>query len=161
MIMLNSAEERLRDFFIARARTADLDNPEASTITFAELTATLDPDGSLGLSQPGPRVGRLTTALFHLNKYEHEHRRPMVGALAVSQTERTSGSGFAALGRELGFDIPDGKAAERQFWREQLDASVEYWSDDRPDGVLPDAQFAAIMTELAAIKKMLRQLVHG
>jgi hypothetical protein len=163
MITLTPAENRLRDFLIEQARTADPGDPETSTITYTVLAETLDPDMTLGLNQPGPRTGRLTTALYHLNKHEHERHRPLVGAFAVSKGgDRTSDSGFAGLARdELGFDIPEDKAAERAFWRGQLDQSVEYWSRDREDGALTDAQFTTIMAELATIKRMLRQLMHG
>ena len=85
----------------------------------------------------------------------------MIGAFAVSVDSRTSGSGFAALGRELGRAVGEGKDAERTFWRGELADAVAYWSDKSADGGLADAQFDAIMAELATLRRGVRALAHG
>jgi hypothetical protein len=52
-----------------------------------------------------------------MNSYEVENDRPMVGALAVSKTTGHSGSGFAGLGRELGFPVPKDEEGRRSSGR--------------------------------------------
>jgi hypothetical protein len=110
----------------------------------------------------------------------------MVGALAVSSQTGNSGSGFADVAREAGIDVEDTPEAELRFWQQQLQRSYEYWAgdgqdddddtddeaDSEDDGQgMTDAQFAALMTkldtqftalitELVAIKRLLRRLVH-
>jgi len=163
MITLTPAEVHLRDLLTARAAGADPAAPEEWTMTYGELATAADPNGEYGWNQGHPRYSRLITALFHVNSYEVEHGRPMVGAFAVSVDSRTSGSGFANLGLDLGREVGEGKAAERDFWKAELERSVAYWSADSraASGGLSDAQFDAIMAELSKIKQMLRQLRHG
>lgn len=162
MIALTPAEEHLRDFLIERAAQADPADLPASTMSYGELAAAADPDGELGWKRGHPRYSKLITALFHVNSYEVEHGRPMVGAFAVSVDSGTSGSGFAGLGRDLGREVGEGKDAEREFWRTELEDSAAYWSAPGKDGGgLSDAQFNMIMAELAKIKQMVRQLRHG
>ena len=36
-----------------------------------------------------------------------------------------------------------------------------YWTEGHENGLMPDAQFDAIMAELSKIKQMIRQLQHG
>jgi hypothetical protein len=75
----------------------------------------------------------------------------------------TSGGGFTGMARDAGLDSPgdDDPAGQTRFWREQLTSSADHWSMD-PDGApLTDAQFDAIMRELATFKRMLRSLLHG
>ena len=160
MTTLTLVEERLRNFLIDRARTAHAGNPETATMTYQDLAGALDPDGDFGLKQGAPRFTRLIRALFHMNSYEVEKGRPMVGALAVSKTTGDSGSGFAGLGRELGFPVPKDEEGEKKFWQAQLDQAIEHWSGNHEDNGRPDDQFAAILTELRTIRKTLQELVH-
>ena len=159
MVTLTPAEEHLRDFLIERAARA----AEPPT-TYGALMAEFDPKNSTGLNQVGSYFPRLSTALYHVNLYEMDHRRPMVGALAVVNS-RSSIKGFAGVGHER--DLLEGDSPEdaRAFWQDQLDRSIQYWSAARAEtgdsGSLPDAQFDAIMTELSKIKQMIRQLRHG
>jgi hypothetical protein len=165
MISLTPDEKRLRDFLAAAlAAQADPSNPEACTITYKDLAVALDPDGSIGWKHGHPRYTRLITALYHINTYEVEHGRPMVGAFVVHVTDGRPGTGFAALGRQLGRLTEDGEDAEYAFWLAEMDASVEYWSAATAETAKPgltDTQFDAIMAELSTIKQMLRQLLHG
>ncbi len=86
----------------------------------------------------------------------------MIGAFAVSSDSRTSGSGFADVGREVGREVGEGREAEREFWLSEVTASAAHWSGVRTgNGRLSDAQFNTIMAELSKIKQMVRQLLHG
>jgi hypothetical protein len=123
-----------------------------------------DRDNSTGLNQVGSHYPRFTTALYHVNLYELDHDRPMVGALAVVNT-RSSIKGFAGVGRERDLLDGDSPDEERAFWQDQRDRAIKYWSAAEVaaggGGVMPDAQFDAIMAELSKIKQMLRQILHG
>src|SRR5260370_1034626 len=125
MTTLTLVEERLRNFLIDRARTAHAGNPETATMTYQDLAGALDPDGDFGLKQGAPRFTRLIRALFHMNSYEVENGRPMVGALAVSKTTGDSASGFTGLGRELGFLVPRADDGGHEFCRTQHDDGIE------------------------------------
>lgn len=93
----------------------------------------------------------------------------MIGALAVSKSSGNSGSGFAEVGRENGYEIERTPEAEFAFWQSQRDLSYEYWggrqakdgAEDEPPMDRIDAQFTAIMTELVTIKRLVRQLLHN
>lgn len=172
MITLTAAEEELQSFLIRMARSgADHDlttSPRTLlnagvTMAYGEMARELDPDGALGWNDGG-HYKRLTHALYHVNTYELEHRRPMVGAFAVSKAyPHTSGNGFAGMARDAGLDAPtdDDPAGQTRFWREQLSASADHWSTHPNGAPLADAQFDTIMRELATIKHMLRSLLHG
>jgi hypothetical protein len=158
MISLTPAEERLRDFLIERAACA----AEAPN-TYGALMAEFDPNNSTGLNQVNSYFPRLSTALYHVNLSELDHRRPMVGALAVVDT-RSSIKGFAGVGRERGLLGGHSPEEERAFWQDQRNRAIQHWSaaraEDGDGGALPDGQFDAIMAELSKIKQMLRQLQH-
>ena len=172
MITLTAAEEDLQAYLIRMARSAadhDLTTSPRTllhagvTMAYGEMARELDPDGTLGWNDGG-HYTRLTRALYHVNTYELEHRRPMVGAFAVSKAHpHTSGSGFAGMARDAGLDAPrdDDPTGQTQFWREQLTASVDHWSTHSDKAPLTDVQFDAIMRELATIKRMLRSVLHG
>lgn len=171
MITLTTAEEGLQAFLIMRARSAADHDLAATprtllnagvTMAYGEMARELDPDGAVGWNDGG-RYKRLTHALYHVNTYELEHHRPMVGAFAVSKTSpHTSGGGFAGMARDAGLDAPgdDDPVGQTRFWREQLTASANLWSTQSDGASLTDAQFDAIMSELATIKQMLRSLLH-
>jgi hypothetical protein len=150
MITLKPAEETLRDLLIDRART------DPKFISHGELAEAMD---NIAWRISGPRFQPVTNALTHVNTYEMEHGRPMVGALAVTRSP-SSAAGFAGLARNLGLDVPETVEGERQFCRDELVRAVAYWSEheDDPAG---DARHDAIMGELATIKRMLRTLVHA
>ena len=166
MISLTPDEERLREGLIERARNADPANPGASTSTYGDWAEELDADGSAEWKQGAPRYTRLITALWHINSYEAEHRRPMVGVFAVSKSTGHSGDGFMKLRRELGLPVPaDEDGTGRATWREVIGECVKYWQSPASQGgagsAMTDAQFDAIMGELGKIKQLLRQLLHG
>ena len=166
MITLTPDEERLRERLIERARTADPANPGASTKTYGAWAEELDDDGSAGWKQGAPRYTRLITALWHINSYEAEHGRPMVGAFAVSKSAGHSGDGFMKLRSDLGQPIPtDEDGTGHVTWQEVIGECVEYWQSPASQGEagsgMTDAQFDSIMAELSKIKQMLRQLLHG
>jgi hypothetical protein len=172
MITLTAAEEDLRAFLITMARSAAKVDLTVSprtllnagvTMAYGEMARELDPDRALGWNDDG-HYKRLITALFHVNTYELERSRPMVGAFAViKNSPHTSGGGFAGMARDKGLDAPDDAdpAGQTQFWREQLAASADYWNTQSDGAPMTDAQFDAIMSELATIKRMLRSLLHG
>jgi hypothetical protein len=171
VITLTAAEEDLQSFLITMARSAADHDLTASprtllnagvTMAYGAMARELDPDGALGWNDGG-HYTRLTHALYHVNTYELEHHRPMVGAFAVSKGyPHTSGGGFADMARDAGLDAPgdDDPAGQTRFWREQLTASADHWSTQSDGASLTDVQFDAIMSELATIKQMLRSLLH-
>lgn len=172
MITLTAAEEDLQTFLIQMARSAADHDLTASprtllktgvTMAYGEMARKLDPDRALGWNDGG-HYTRLTHALYHVNTYELEHSRPMVGAFAVSKgNPHTSGGGFAGMARDAGLDAPGDYDPQGQtrFWREQLTDSADYWSTHSDTAPLTDGQFDAIMSELATIKRMLRSVLHG
>lgn len=156
---LTAAEENLRSFLIDRARKADPEKPQAATVTYREAAEACDP-----LHIPADRHhARTIKMLFHVVSYELEHGHPMLTALVVRGDTEWAGDGFALVARrdrgdKIGTTVP----AEKEFWRAELDRVIAYWQTADP-GVasVQDAQFEAIMTELRAIRKMLRKLLHG
>jgi hypothetical protein len=161
MITLTTAEERLREFLVEQARKADLGAPEAATVTYTKLVEELDRDGSLGWRQSYPRFSPLSTPLYHVALYEAEQHRPLVTALAVRTGRPRPGDGFYHAARQAGYAVPEDRAEEREFWRGHLVEVVRYWSGDPDLVAMADARHAAVMAELATIKRMLRQLLHG
>jgi hypothetical protein len=167
MISLTPAEERLRDFLASLAAKADPARPTASTITYKELAAELDPDGHIGWKRSHPRYGSLKTALYHVSTYEVEHGRPMITGFVVRGSQPGKGfpgSGFFLLARRLDRLAGDSEEAKYAFWQSEMKACVQHWSAagaEVADAGLPEAQFDAIMAELSKIKQMLRQLLHG
>ncbi len=161
MVKLTRAEnDLLRPWLIDRMRTG------GQTISDKALAEELDPDGSLGWNDGGDYRG-LSHALFHIATFEVEHGRPVgLVALAVSPLEQPSEDGIQAMARRLLFDLPDGAAApetwaQERFWTSKLAEATLYWTEGNDNGLMPDAQFDAIMAELSKIKQMIRQLQHG
>jgi hypothetical protein len=64
-------------------------------------------------------------------------------------TEETGrpGKGFADIGRQLNFTVDD----DEGFWKEELQATVDFWSDDDPTRVI-DAAVGQILSKLSAVK---------
>jgi hypothetical protein len=161
MITLTPAEELLREFLVEQARKADPGAAEAAMITYTELAEALDRDGELGWRQSYPRFTPLRAPLYHVALYEAEHNRPLVTALVVRTGGRRPGDGFYYAARQVGYTVPEDKAAEREFWHGHLAEVVRYWSGGPDVVAMADAHHAAVMAELAIIKRMLRQLLHG
>jgi hypothetical protein len=137
MTELTSFQQRLRDFLTSR-------DPEK--ITYQELARAMDPD----VNPRDRRFKRLTNALYHVNKYEHENGRPMPGALVVRASDRLPGDGFYSCARELKFEFDDSEATA--FWEAQLTRVVEYWGSKPQETQLDriEAKLDRIIKKLAA-----------
>jgi hypothetical protein len=114
MTELNSFEQRLRDF---------LSTHPQETITYQALARAMDPD----VNPRDRRFKRLTTALLHVNTYEDEHQRPMLGALVVRASDGLPGDGFYWCAKKLKHEFEDDEAFA--FWQKELARVVEYWGD--------------------------------
>jgi hypothetical protein len=153
MLKLTPAEsDVLRSWLISRMRAG------GQTVSDKAPAEELDPDGSLGWNDAGGYQG-LSRALFHIATFEAEHGRP-VGLVALVINENGSYGWFPAVARQLLFDVPEGAGPQKRFWTLKLAEATLYWTEDRENGLLADAQFDAIMAELSKIKQMIRQLQH-
>ena len=140
MITLTPAELELRDFLAEIAVAANAGEHKVHTVTDGQIAEALDPDNELTWKQGHPRYSRVVTALYHVNTYEHEHRRPLVGRLR--RRSKSSVAGYANLAREdLGH-----LGTDDEIWQAEMKASAAYWSGPRAGAIVgPDAQFDAIM----------------
>lgn len=84
-----------------------------------------------------------------------------MGLIALVINETSSYSWFPAMARQLLFDVPEGAGPQKRFWTLKLAEATVYWTEGHEIGLMPDAQFDAIMAELSKIKQMIRQLQHG
>ena len=136
MTELTSFQERLRDFLASHA-------PEK--ITYQELARAMDPD----VNPRDRRFKRLTTALYHVNTYEHENGRPMIGALVVRASDGLPGDGFYWCARQLGFEFEDSEASA--FWEAELAQVSEYWGSQPQETQLDriEAKLDQILKRLA------------
>lgn len=149
MITLTPAEKNLRAYLIDLAR-----RDEDWLRPYGRVAADTDPE-----HDPNDRRhARLKKRLFHVSSYEVEHDRPMLSALVVRSVDYQPGNGMYELARGLGRMMPGD--AERQWWNAELDEVRRYWRT-KSDDPIKDAQFDAIMAELAVIKRMLRSMIHG
>ena len=137
MTELTSFQQRLRDFLTRR-------DPER--ITYQELARAMDPD----VNPRDRRFKRLTTALYHVNKYEHENARPMIGALVVRSSDGLPGDGFYWCARDLGFEFDDSEAIA--LWEAELARVIEYWASQPQETQLDriEAKLDRIIKRLAA-----------
>jgi Lsr2 len=85
-----------------------------------------------------------------------EHVRIVFGAVDGIQE-----GGFPTMARALLFDVPEDAGPQKRFWTLKLAEATVYWTEGHDSGLMPDAQFDAIMTELSKIKQMIRQLQHS
>jgi hypothetical protein len=115
--VLTTAERRMLDFLTGRLKAGD-----TRTLTYGELAAACDPDYN-----PRDRhFRRISQALWSLNHFEHEHQRPMIGAMVVRASNRLVGDGFYAVARELDHQFEDSEAIA--FWEEQKARVIAYWT---------------------------------
>jgi hypothetical protein len=137
MIELTSFQQRLRDFLTSRG-------PEK--ITYQELARAMDPD----VNPKDRRFKRLTTALYYVNRYEHENGRPMIGALVVRASDGLPGDGFYWCARDLEFEFDDSE--ETAFWEAELARVIEYWGKKPQETQLDriEAKLDRIIKRLAA-----------
>jgi hypothetical protein len=105
----------------------------------------MDPD----VNPRDRRFKRLTTALYHVNTYEHENGRPMIGALVVRASDGLPGDGFYWCARQLGFEFEDTEAAA--FWEAELARVSEYWGSQPQETQLDriEAKLDQILKRLA------------
>jgi hypothetical protein len=136
MTELTSFQQRLRDFLTSHV-------PEK--ITYQELARVMDPD----VNPRDRRFKRLTTALYHVNTYEHENGRPMIGALVVRASDGLPGDGFYWCARQLGFEFEASEAAA--FWEAELAQVSEYWGSQPQETQLDrmEAKLDQILKRLA------------
>ena len=136
MTELTSFQQRLRDFLTSHA---------PGKITYQELARVMDPD----VNPRDRRFKRLTTALYHVNTYEHENGRPMIGALVVRASDGLPGDGFYWCARQLGFEFEDSEAAA--FWEAELAQVSEYWGSQPQETQLDriEAKLDQILKKLA------------
>jgi hypothetical protein len=137
MTELTSFQHRLRDFLTSR-------DPEK--ITYQELARAMDPD----VNPRDRRFKRLTTALYYVNKYEHENGRPMLGALVVRASDGLPGDGFYGCAKDLGFEFDDSE--ETAFWEAELARVIEQWGGKPQETQLDriEAKLDLIIKKLAA-----------
>ena len=107
---LSAIEERVRQYLIERAKSADSGQPFQATITYSDLCGGIDPDQQYW---SWPRFRGIGKVLGRISTFEHQEGRPMLSALVVQAGTLHAGPGFAGLGRELGFQIQEGQ--ERAF----------------------------------------------
>ena len=149
MITLTPAEKDLRVYLIDQARD-DVDRIRP----YGRVAEATDNEHNPN----DRRHNRLKQRLFHISSYEIERGRPMLSALVVHSTDYRPGKGLYELGRQLGC-LKDGEN-ELEWWSSEVEKLADYWTTHSDDPV-KDAQFNTIMAELAAMKRMLRTLMHG
>lgn len=110
-------------------------------------------------SKAGVAQLRYSASTHHWSLYWGD-RNGLV-ALVINKEEQVFGGGFATMARALLFDVPESAAAEKRFWTLKLAEATLYWTEGHENGLMPDAQFDAIMAELSKIKQMIRQLQHS
>lgn len=151
-------EERVRQFLIERAKSADPSHPfaVASIITYGELCAAIDPEEQYWR---GPRYRGIGQVLGRVSTFEDAQGRPMLSALVVLKGLWHAGDGFAGLARSLGKHIQPGQ--ERAFWRSQVEAVIQYWTGPGKDEPAPDpvekarALLATVSGEIDEIRRLL------
>lgn len=137
MTELTSFQQRLRDFLTRHA-------PEK--ITYQELARAMDPD----VNPRDRRFKRLTTALYYVNKHEHENGRPLIGALVVRASDGLPGDGFYLCARDLGFEFE--RSEETAFWEAELARVGVFWGSQPQEDQLDriEAKLDQILRRLPA-----------
>ena len=88
-----------------------------------ELTNYTEMGALVGLE---PHDSRLWAMLDEINRFEHEHKRPMISALVIARGENRPGSGFWVCATDLGKFIKG--SDEDRFWIDELNSVWEYWA---------------------------------
>jgi hypothetical protein len=100
--------------------------PQTVTVTYGQ-PAVEAPEAGF----KAPRYWGIGQALDRINRFEHQHGRPMLSAPVV----HAAGTRHPAPGtrhrilpcaRALAYDVPPGR--EREFWAAQLREVIAYWS---------------------------------
>lgn len=153
MITLTPFEHVLRRALVDRIGASASPDPREHCLSYRRLGLLVDPDDRSRYPMTRPPFRGLNEALGHVSMYEAERGRPMLTAIVVNEETGHPGSGFARLGRHLGFDVDD----EDGFWRAELDAAVRFWKTD--DVVLVvDAAVEVLMAELGSIRQLVRKM---
>lgn len=153
MIGLTRFERSLRRHLIRQVSSASPDDRQATCIGYGELGVEIDPDGLIRHPMTRPPFRGLNHALGHISMYEVEHGRPMLTALVINKDTGEPGPGFVELAKHLGRRVDD----PATFWREELAAVVDFWTDDDPTRRV-DAALERVIGELGSIKERLRRL---
>jgi hypothetical protein len=153
---LTPIEEQVRQYLIEKAKKTDLLRPFQAKVIYGDLCKAIDPEEH---QWAWPRFRGIGKVLGRISTFEHERGRPMLSALVVQAGSMQAGTGFAGLGRDLGFQIQPGQ--ERAFWRSQLDEVVRYWTNQELDAPAPTpteralALLAMISEELQEVRRLL------
>ena len=129
---LTPIEERVRQYLIERAKKTDPGRPFQAKVIYGDLCKAIDPEEHYWA---WPRFRGIGKVLGRISTFEREQGRPMLSALVVQAGSMQAGTGFAGLGRDLGFQIQPGQ--ERAFWRAELDEVVRYWTSHTLDESAP------------------------
>lgn len=154
MITLTPQERAIWRELRTLAGGLTITDAEEHCISYKQLGRRVDPNGVWHYPMTRPPFRGLNEALGHVSKYEAAHGRPLLSALVVNDITRKPGDGFAKMATtDLGRDATD----PDEFWREELARVVAFWATD--DQVLRnDTAMGQVLTDLAAIKRQLRQI---
>jgi hypothetical protein len=100
-----------------------------AVLTYGEFCGAVDPGQQYWRPRHFAGVAKI---LSRIGRYEHAHGRPLLTALVVRAGSRRAGTGFAALARNLGFEVAPGQ--EKSFWQTQLLEVIRYWADGGTGG---------------------------
>ena len=96
---------------------------EIPDITYGELSKQVAQDVMRNRGGRGLDWLKTRTLLGDVSTIEHEHDRPMLTVLVVSQKDGNPGGGFFGLGDILGRHV----GVEGQFLREEHQRVIDYW----------------------------------
>jgi len=113
--------EKIRAYLVSRAAAGDPDNLLSATVVYSKLAKEVPEAGF-----KGPRYTGIGHALDQINRFEHQHGRPMLSALVVRITDMGPGDGFYLCARNLGYNVP--VSQERDFWRAEVRKVIEHWA---------------------------------
>ena len=105
-----------RHILISRAVVSEYAKPDMTYGEFAKIFSTfrLTP----------PRFTNIARLLEAVSRFEHEHNRPMLSILVVTQNANRPGEGFYELARKrLGWHVED----EGQFFLNEHKRVTDYW----------------------------------
>lgn len=124
----------MTDFASKYVGTREFLRTYALLIRAAEMRGTVyyaDVAAIFGLPAQGSHTGSVVgQVLGEVTREEREQGRPMLSAVAVSQTNNRPGSGFYGLAETYGLISPDASADEkRAFWEAERERVYKAWQD--------------------------------
>jgi len=149
MITLSGAEKDLRAYLIDQAR----DDTDCLR-SYGQIAEATDAKRNLD----DPHHSRLKKRLFRISSYEVEHGRPMLSAIVVHSGDYRPGDGLYELARQL--NRLKGEEDNLVWWNAEVERITRYWVTHSDDAT-KDAQFDAVMAELATVQQMIRTLWRG